>query len=59
MKYKIRDKVKTGYGIGRIVDTKALKYIEKCHYAYFIEYEDGERLWALETSIEKLGEIYE
>jgi len=49
MKFKIKDKVKTGYGIGKIVK---IKFIGK-NPIYLIKYSLIKKLWAFEDSIEK------
>lgn len=53
---KIKDKVKTGYGIGIIVDIKHGVYSNKDINFYLIKYEDNEELWAMKDSVEKIEE---
>lgn len=51
-KYKINEKVKTGYGIGIVIDAKyEMSYDFR---VYFIKYEDGNEYWAFEDSLEKV-----
>ena len=53
-KFKINEKVKTDYGIGIVIDARCnMSYDFR---AYLIKYEDGEELWALESSLEKVVE---
>ena len=49
MKFKIKDKVKTGYGVGKIVQ---IKFIGS-NPVYLIKYGLLKKLWAFEDSIEK------
>lgn len=49
MKFKIKDRVKTGYGNGKIVK---IKFIENSP-VYLIKYSLLKKLWAFEDSIEK------
>lgn len=52
MKYSIGDKVKTGYGVGKIVDIKGLDYNGNITYCYKIKYSLFKKLWCFEFSIE-------
>lgn len=53
-KFKINEKVKTGYGIGIVIDAKyQMSYDFR---AYLIKYEDGNEYWAFESSLEKVVE---
>jgi len=53
-KYKINEKVKTGYGIGIVIDAKyEMAYDFR---AYLIKYEDGKLYWTFEDILEKVDE---
>ena len=54
--FKKNDKVKTGYGIGIVIDMRILQYCDIDYYSYYIKYPDGECLWAFEDSLEMVVE---
>lgn len=53
-KFKINEKVRTGRGIGIIIDTQ---YNSNYNFKeYLIKYEDGIKVWHLEELIKKVEE---
>lgn len=51
--YNIGDKVRTGYGIGKIVDKKVLEAGNSKTNCYLIKYRLFKKLWCFEDSIEE------
>lgn len=52
MKYNIGDKVKTAYGIGKVVEATDIDCNGNITYAYKIKYGLFKRLWCFEFNIE-------
>lgn len=53
MLYNKGDKVRTGYGIGKIIDIKCLEYDKNTIYCYKVKYSIFKKLWCFEFSIEE------
>jgi len=55
-KFSINEKVKYYDLIGKIIDWKIELLGDKEYNLYLVKYEDGDELWAFESSLEKAGD---